>query len=123
MGGLLPAQAAAAAAPGCSIAVSSREVAEALAASARPVPVHLKIDTGMGRFGCSPEEAPELAQLIDESPGTRLAGTWSHFASSQSDDAMPRRQFDLFLDTMSRFEVSRGVRRACTSASALNPPH
>ena len=122
MGGLLPAQAADAAATGCSVAVSSRELAEAIAASAETVPVHLKIDTGMGRFGCSPEEAPELAQLIDESPGTRLAGTWTHFASSESDAAMTRRQFDLFLDTMSRFEVGPGIRHACNSAGALNHP-
>ncbi len=73
MGGLLPAQARAAAATGCSITVSSRELAEALGAAERPVPVHLKIDTGMGRFGCALEDAPALAQYIDESRGTRLA--------------------------------------------------
>jgi alanine racemase len=122
MGGLLPSQAADAATTGCSVAVSSRELAEALAASDQAVPVHLKIDTGMGRFGAAPEEAPELAQLIDESPGTRLAGTWTHFASSESDEAMTCRQFDLFLDTLSRFEVGPGIRHACNSAAALNHP-
>jgi alanine racemase len=123
MGGLLPSQAKAAAATGCSIAVSSRELAEALAASAaEPVPVHLKIDTGMGRFGCSPEEAPALASLIEESPRTRLAGTWTHFASSESDDRMTRRQFDVFLDVISRFEVGPGMRHVCNSAGALNHP-
>ena len=122
MGGVLPAQASAAASTGCSIGVSSREVAEALAGSSEPVPVHLKIDTGMGRFGCAPEEAPALAQQIAESRGTRLAGTWTHFAKSESDEAMTRRQFDLFLDTLSRFEVSPGMRHACNSAGALNHP-
>ena len=95
MGGLLPGQARAAAETGCSIAVSSRELAEALGQSDGQVPVHLKIDTGMGRFGCAPEDAPALARLIDESRGTRLAGTWTHFAKSESDAAMTRRQFDL----------------------------
>ncbi len=122
MGGLLPSQASAAAASGCSIAVSNRELAEELASQDGRVPVHLKIDTGMGRFGAAPEDAPALAQLIAESRGTRLAGTWTHFASSESDDAMTRRQFDLFIDTLSRFEVGPGLRHACNSAGALNHP-
>jgi len=122
MGGLVASQARAAAATGFSITVSNRELAEALAASERPVPVHLKIDTGMGRFGCAPEDAPALAQYIDESRGTRLAGTWTHFAKAESDEAMTRRQFELFMDTISRLGVSPGMRHACNSAGALNHP-
>lgn len=122
MGGLLPTQASAIASSGCSVAVSGRELAEALAASGRQVPVHLKIDTGMGRFGCPPEDAPRLAQLIDESHGTRLAGTWTHFASAEKDDAMTREQFERFLDAVSRFDVAPGLRHACNSAGALNHP-
>ena len=122
MGGVLPSQAKAAAASGCSIAVSNRELAEAFDRSDSPVPVHLKIDTGMGRFGVAPEDAPALARYIDESRGMRLAGTWTHFASSESDDAMTRRQFDLFVDTLTRLDVSPGMRHACNSAGALNHP-
>jgi alanine racemase len=122
MGGLLPSQAPAVAAAGCAVAVSNRELAEALAGSDRTVAVHLKIDTGMGRFGCSPEDAPALALQIEESPGTRLAGTWTHFASSESDDMMTRRQFGLFIDTLSRFEVGPGMRHACNSAAARLHP-
>src|SRR2546430_12046127 len=122
MGGLVPAQARTAAATGCSVAVSNREVAEALGASDRPVPVHLKIDTGMGRFGSAPEDAPALARYIDESRGTRLAGTWTHFAKAESDEAMTRRQFELFIDTVSRLGVSPGMRHVCNSAGALNHP-
>ncbi len=123
MGGLLPAQAQAARDSGCSIAVSSRPLAEALATTDHhEVPVHLKVDTGMGRFGAAPDDAPALARLIEGSRGLRLAATWTHFASSESDDAMTRRQFDLFLDTVSRFEVSPGLRHVCNSAAALRHP-
>jgi alanine racemase len=97
-------------------------MADALNGSEQVVPVHLKVDTGMGRFGSTPEDAPALAQLIDESRGTRLAGTWTHFASAESDDAMTRRQFALFMDTVSRFEVGPGMRHVCNSAGALNHP-
>ncbi|HKW70108.1 MAG TPA: alanine racemase [Candidatus Dormibacteraeota bacterium] len=122
MGGLVPEQAQAAAASGCSIAVSSSELAAALSRSGHEVPVHLKIDTGMGRFGAAPDDAPAMAQLIDESRGTRLAGTWTHFAKAESDDEMTRQQFDLFMETLSRFQVGPGMRHACNSAGALNHP-
>jgi alanine racemase len=122
MGGLLPAQASAAASSGCSVAVSSRELAEALSKSQLKVTVHLKIDTGMGRFGCAPEDAPALAKLITESSGMSLAGTWTHFAKSESDAEMTRRQFDLFRDTVSRFEVNPGMLHVCNSAGARLHP-
>ena len=122
MGGLLPSQAPAAAASGCSIGVSSREMVEALGRTASDVPVHLKIDTGMGRFGCAPDEAPGLAELITESKGMRVAGTWTHFAKSESDNKMTRRQLDVFLETISRFAVSPGTRHVSNSAGARRHP-
>ena len=122
MGGLLPAQASAAASSGCSLDVSNRELAGALSSSERKVSVHLKIDTGMGRFGCAPEDAPGLAELITDSKGMSLAGTWTHFARSESDGEMTKRQFDLFLDTVSRFDVSPGMRHVCNSAGARLHP-
>jgi alanine racemase len=122
MGGVLPSQASSAAVTGCSIGVSSREVAEALAGTKQRVQVHLKIDTGMGRFGCTPEDAPALARLIDESPRTHLAGTWTHFAKSESDEAMTRRQFEVFMETISDLGVGPGIRHACNSMGAYNHP-
>jgi alanine racemase len=122
MGGLTVEQAPAAAAGGWCIAVSTRELAEALAAAVEMVPVHLKIDTGMGRFGCPPEGALALARFIDQTPGLRLAGTWTHFACSDSDDAMTRRQFDLYTETLKAFDVDPGLRHACNSMGAYNHP-
>jgi alanine racemase len=122
MGGLMPAQARSAAASGYAIAVSSRSFAEALGDTDEVVPVHLKIDTGMGRFGCSPEEAPALARFIDDSSGLRLAGTWTHFAKSESDEVMTQHQFALFEETLAVLGVEPGMRHACNSAGALNHP-
>lgn len=125
MGGLVAAQAHAAAAGGWSIAVSSFELATALGGTDTVVPVHMKIDTGMGRFGVSVEEAPALARLIDQSAGLRLAGTWTHFACADSDDAMTRAQFDRFrsaMTTLSTLGIDPGMRHACNSAGALRHP-
>jgi alanine racemase len=122
MGGLTPDQAGPAASTGCSISVSSFEFARALGDRDEVIPVHLKIDTGMGRFGCSPDEAPALAKFIDESPGLRLAGTWTHFASADSDPTMTSAQFDGFIGALTRFEVDPGLRHACNSAGARRFP-
>ena len=122
MGGLTVEHARAAAAGGWCIAVSNRELATALGDADEMVPVHLKIDTGMGRFGIAPEGALALARFIDQTPGLRLAGTWTHFASSDSDEAMTRRQFDLFTHTLEGFDIDPGLRHACNSMGAYNHP-
>jgi len=48
------------------------------------VPVHLKVDTGMGRVGCLPEEAAGLARKIAAHPGLSFAGTATHFPVADS---------------------------------------
>jgi alanine racemase len=60
------------------------ELAAAAAEASLRLPVHLKIDTGMGRLGCSPEAAPDLARLIHGHPSLDLQGTATHLAVSDS---------------------------------------
>jgi alanine racemase len=54
---------------------------------ARPIGVHLKIDTGLGRQGIGPDGAVALAARIAHSSRLRLAGTMSHLAVPGEDDA------------------------------------
>jgi alanine racemase len=122
MGAVPPWLAPAAAASGFAFTVSSLEAAKALDDRGSVVPVHLKIDTGMGRFGCAPDEAASLASFIDKAPGLHLAGTMTHFASSDSDEAMTRKQYDRFIKALSTFEVDPGIRHACNSAGARRYP-
>lgn len=72
-----------AAAHGLDVALSDRKAIEttAKAAQAQSVctGVHLKVDTGMGRQGCAPDEALDLARRISESPHLHLAGLMTHF--------------------------------------------
>jgi alanine racemase len=66
--------------------------AEAIAAAAkavrdtgrdRPLPVHLKVDTGMHRVGAAPEAARHLAALIESSEELEFEGLWTHLAASE----------------------------------------
>jgi alanine racemase len=122
MGGMTIADASAAITSGCSIGVSSLDFARALAESDEVVPVHLKIDTGMGRFGCAPADAPALAHFIEESSGLRLAGTWTHFACADSDAAMTRLQAERFQSAVTALGVDPGLRHVCNSAGARHFP-
>jgi alanine racemase len=68
--------------------VPDREFAAALdrtaAGTGKKLPVHLKIDTGMGRLGCPPEEAAELAAYIASRPFLEYVGTATHLACADS---------------------------------------
>jgi alanine racemase len=50
-------------------------------------PVHLKIDTGMGRLGVTLEDLPRICGVIRRSPLIILEGLFTHFASSEVLDA------------------------------------
>jgi len=69
-------------------------------AAGRPVAVHLKIDTGMGRMGVWHPETRAVYDLIRAATGVRLAGVFTHFASADDDPAFTAAQRQLFLDTL-----------------------
>jgi alanine racemase len=66
-------------------------------AAGRPIDLHLKIDTGMGRLGVWHEQAGALYQMIVGARGVRLAGVFTHFASADEDPAFTEQQRGLFL--------------------------
>ncbi len=93
--------------------VDAESVAEAaVAAGSQGVTaeVHLKVDTGMRRIGCPPQDAPELAKLIDAVPGLRLGGLFSHLPISDSPAGVEftRAQVGLFAATVERVTAARG---------------
>lgn len=70
--------------------------------SGRPVPVHVKIDTGMGRTGVWHDEAPALFARIAGARHVRLAGVFTHFASPDDDPAFTAEQRRRFLAALQR---------------------
>ena len=68
----------------------------------RKIPVHLKIDTGLGRLGVWHEHAPDLYNLIQEKPDLSLEGIYTHFSSADSDPEFTHEQRKLFLKTLDR---------------------
>jgi alanine racemase len=65
--------------------------------SASPVPVHLKVDTGLRRYGATVSEAIALATRIASDPYLRFAGIFTHFASAdEPDEPFTEAQIQLF---------------------------
>jgi alanine racemase len=77
---------------------------EALAAkSGRKIPVHLKIDTGMGRSGVWHANATALFERLRDSKHLVLQGVFTHFSSADSDHDFTDHQRNLFLKILKGF--------------------
>ena len=110
--------------------VSDREYAEQLAraasAAGKCCPVHLKIDTGMGRLGCTPEEAPGLAAFIAAEKSLEYAGTATHLAAADStlpgDRAFTGEQLTRFRGAVEQIRaagIDPGIVHAANSGGVL----
>lgn len=77
--------------------VYREDFARALAAATHgPLPVHLKVNTGMHRVGAEPEDALRLARLIESDGKLELEGLWTHFAVAEEDADYTKRQLQVF---------------------------
>ncbi|MDQ3541566.1 MAG: alanine racemase [Chloroflexota bacterium] len=116
------------------VVVSDAAFARGLAADARmhmrkdddPVPVHLKIDTGMRRFGAPPEQAVEIARVITESKELRLDGLMTHFAAADDPDPASARQqmavFDACIEALTAAGLPVPLQHVANSAATMRFP-
>ncbi len=90
-------------------AASIDQAARVAAEVGRTASVHLKVDTGMRRIGCPPEQAPDLARRADAA-GLRLRGLFSHLPVSDTEDgrAFTRDQIALFAGVSDAVAAARG---------------
>src|SRR5690625_2440786 len=63
----------------------ARALAEAAEAQSETVPVHVKVDTGLGRFGSKGDIIQFVADL-EKLPGLNVQGIFSHFAAADDTD-------------------------------------
>jgi alanine racemase len=98
----------------------------AAAAADTVVPVHLKVDTGMHRVGCAPDDAVPLARRIAEHPHLDLEGVFTHLAvADEPDNPYTAEQLATFDDVLAALDAA-GLRprivHAANSAGALVVP-
>lgn len=51
--------------------------------ASRTIPVHIKVDTGMHRYGVAPQDADAFFKNVGSLEGLQPAGVWSHFAVAE----------------------------------------
>jgi alanine racemase len=103
------------------------ETARALSAQATgPVPVHIKVDTGMSRYGLEPERALSFARRVTGLPHLVLEGVFSHFATADEPDlSYARQQLQRFTRILAALEDAGfyiPVRHICNSAGLVTLP-
>lgn len=83
--------------------------------------VHLKVDTGMGRFGFLPEQIEEMASVF-ALPGLEVTGIFSHLYGAFLADGSARAQLALFHQTMAALEqkgIALPMRHIANSTAAV----
>jgi len=129
LGSIDASEAAAACEAGLEITVAAERLLESVQRAARAesrtsqVPIHLKVDTGLRRYGSTGSEAVALAVRIAGDPHLRLAGVYTHFASADEPDepftADQLREFDHVVDRMRGAGVGLPPLHAANSAGIL----
>lgn len=108
--------------------VNTVEQAEALSAAAsrenKVLPIHIKVDTGMGRFGLLPGEVVGFVRAISQLSSLTVEGIYTHFAMADAlDKAYTLRQFAVYLDVTKRLDEAGfpiAIKHVANSAATLD---
>jgi len=104
-----------------------RALAKIAAHFGKQVPVHVKIHTGMSRYGVRWDEALPLIKQIATEKSLLLEGVMTHFSQSdETDKTFANLQFARFsevLRTLEQRKIPVKLRHACNSGGFLDLPH
>ena len=93
----------------------------------KTVPVHVKINTGMSRYGVRWDEAMPLLEAIAAEPSLSLEGVMTHFSQSDETDKtfanLQLARFNEVLQGMAQRGISAKLRHTCNSGGFLDLPH
>ena len=99
--------------------VTAHSILSAKRVAARPdLKVHLKVDTGMNRWGVEPNEAGEARKILE----TQLVGIYTHLASADSDEEATEHQLTLFDAVLAAQNFGGVLVHAANSAGTLWHP-
>lgn len=93
------------------LAVGSRSVLDAVlgvaAGRSSPARVHIKVDTGMHRYGFEPHEVCDLFARLQSHAGIAVDGVFTHFARADERDlSLTDRQVAVFSDVVASLEAA-----------------
>ena len=89
-------------------------------AAGRPIEIHVKIDTGMTRLGCNPDDLTHLLEVSVGLDNVRVTGVMSHLSSADgngTDDAVfTNEQILMFRQSCNR--LAMGILRHLSASAA-----
>ena len=90
----------------------------------KPVRVHIKVDTGMGRIGVTTKnELQEVERLIHENPMLVFEGIYTHFATADEiNQTYYQQQSAVFKEMLESLQERPGLVHCSNSASSLRFP-
>lgn len=92
-------------------------------ADAEPLPVHLKVDTGMHRVGCAPDEVTTLIETVASRPELLFEGLWTHLAvADEAGNPYTDDQLDAFDAVLDALPAKPPIVHAANSAGTLAHP-
>jgi alanine racemase len=104
-----------------------RKLAKIAAEFGKKVPVHIKIHTGMSRYGVRWDEALPLVEKVAAEKSLSLEGLMTHFSQSdETDKTFASLQFARFSEVLRAMEqkgISVKLRHTCNSGGFLDLPH
>ncbi len=106
----------------CALAGDYQAAAESVGGR---LPVHVKVDSGMGRLGISLADTAQLCQQLDAMSQLDLAGMYTHFSSADADLEYTRlqlRRFEQVLAAVSATGIRLKFVHAANSAALLTCP-
>jgi alanine racemase len=103
-----------------------RQLAQVAASFEKPVPVHVKIHTGMSRYGVRWDEALPLVERILAEKSLRLEGVMTHFSQSDETDKtfanLQLARFNEVIAALSARGISIRDKHVCNSGGFLDLP-
>ena len=100
-------------------------LSQAACASEKPVSFHLKVDTGMSRYGAWHQEAEDLYQRILDLPGLKPQGIFTHLAMAGQNVEATQEQllhFERLLRHLQERGLPMGLRHAANSVGLIKFP-
>lgn len=93
--------------------------------ASKVVPVHIKIDTGMGRLGPYYKQAHSFIQRLSRFENITLEGIYTHFPVADSDSEFTNRQIKIFnnlITQLKKEKISFRYSHCANSMGLLNYP-
>lgn len=105
------------------LTIGSKEAAEIANSLGKKIRVHVKIDTGFGRYGINFSDITNLLAIYQDYPNLKIEGTFTHFTQSfLPQDTYTKLQFKRFMQAIEMLKMNQvqyAMLHVCNSSAFL----